>query len=80
MAMAMTVPDLLLKTSWLIITTGLNPACSWPFVGFKSAQYMSPLNILAIQIDPLIILHLLTIVHKQGRVLQIPRPIVTFLL
>jgi hypothetical protein len=37
-AMAITVSDLLLNTSWLRIKTGRNPACSRPGTGFKSAQ------------------------------------------
>jgi hypothetical protein len=42
-AMAITVPECSLKTSWLMTTTGLRPACSCPFTGFKSAQTISPL-------------------------------------
>ena len=38
MAMAITVSDLLLNTSWLRIRTGRSPACSRPRAGFKSAQ------------------------------------------
>ena len=41
----MTVPERSLKTSWLKISTGREPACSRPRTGFRSAQRISPLSI-----------------------------------
>ena len=38
MAIAITVSDLLLNTSWLRIRTGRSPDCSRPLTGSKSAQ------------------------------------------
>ena len=38
MAMTITVSDFRFTRSWLRITTGLNPDCSRPRTGFKSAQ------------------------------------------
>jgi hypothetical protein len=37
-ATAITVPEWVLNTSWLRMSTGRNPACSWPTVGFRFAK------------------------------------------
>ena len=42
---AITVPERSLNGSWLTMTTGRRPACSWPTAGSSSAQPMSPLSI-----------------------------------
>src|SRR5207245_3810735 len=61
-AMAITVPERLLKVSSLKTTTGRRPACSEPRVGARSAQRMSPLNMAAIR-------------WRQLRVLSRQRPV-----
>lgn len=51
-AIAITVPDRSLKTSWLSTSTGRRPACSRPRVGSRSAHRTSPLSMRAMSPHP----------------------------
>src|SRR3972149_389058 len=71
-AMAITVPDRSLNTSWLGTTPGRRPACSRPLTGSRSAHTRSPLSIRAILQHPPPDLPLPTPAHIEHPASQSP--------
>ncbi len=76
-AVAITVPDRVLKTSWLRISTGRRPGCALPLVGFSSAQRISPLNIPAIRRAPRPCPLQPSFSLQRDRVLRTPRQVLS---